>query len=181
MLAPFLEIESSANRFLAPQQDAQKDLRALLDAVREAVERAVGWERGRPFVFQGEIFSCDALLGLLSYSYARGIYASEDIEASLAEDAIAQDLCAGAMPDRNTMRRFRRVYRETVKRCLVHVLGQTGRVPAVSPGRSFFETPVSSGVPLVSWEGCGVADPTESEAEERITRAVFMDGMAIAD
>ena len=153
----------------------------MVNAVQGAMERATGWERGRRFVFQGETFSCEALLGLLSYSYARGVYASADIEASLAEDPAAQDLCAGAFPDWRTLRRFRRVYRETLKQCLIHVLAQVGGVVSGSARELFFEASGSSGTPLGGWAGELSGGSPEGEAEERITRAVFMDGMAMMD
>lgn len=181
MLAPSIELRSPPNALHPPAQGAYPRRDALHCAVEEALERAAGWERGRLFVFQGETFSCRALLGLLCYSYACGVYASADIEASLAEDPVAQEFCAGAFPDWKTLRRFRRLHREALKGCLVDVLAEVEGVASGSPREHFFTEPECSEPPLALWTEDLAPSSLQSEAEERITRAVFMDGMAMMD
>jgi Transposase domain (DUF772) len=59
-----------------------------------------------------------ALLALLTFSYARQIYASSDVAARLWSDPSVRDLCGDALPDVWTLRRFRGENREALASCL---------------------------------------------------------------
>ena len=153
----------------------------LASVVQEAIDCSNWLERNRRFVFHSESFQCDLLMSLLVYFYAQGLYSSSDIETSLSEDETARDLCAGSYPDWRTLRRFRRVHRDALKSCLGYVLDRFCRTPSGQ------ETPVRHALPTLPrftfgqrLDGGGTS-PAEAEAEERINRAVFMDGMSIVD
>src|SRR5664280_2086549 len=59
-----------------------------------------------------------ALLALLTFSYARQIYASSDVAARLWNDPSVRDLSGDALPDAWTLRRNRRDNREALTSCL---------------------------------------------------------------
>jgi hypothetical protein len=61
------------------------------------------------------------LLTLLTYCYAAGIYASEDVEWACESDSGARYICANVCPDQETIRRFRRANRPWVEACIVWV------------------------------------------------------------
>lgn len=63
-------------------------------------------------------FSSRMLLALLTYSYAAGIYASEDIHWACKSDPGARYLCANTWPEERSLRRFRRQWRPLIQACL---------------------------------------------------------------
>ena len=69
------------------------------------------------------------LLALLTYSYAAGFYASEDIHWACRSDHGARYLCANTWPDEQSLRRFRRKWRPLIQSCLewVYVTAETMR------------------------------------------------------
>lgn len=64
------------------------------------------------------------LLTLLTYSYAIGNYASEDIEWDCHHDAGTRYLCADTRLEEDTLRAFRRANRPWIELCLAWVLGR---------------------------------------------------------
>jgi hypothetical protein len=69
------------------------------------------------------------LLALLTYSYAAGLYASEDIHWACRRDPGAKYLCANTWPDERSLRRFRRNWRTQLRSCLewVYAVAETTR------------------------------------------------------
>ena len=184
MLAATPTFESGRNIFplvSAPPERARSE--ELSSVVQEAIDGAEWLEKGGRFLFRSESFRCDQLMSLLVYFYARGVYSSSDIEASLPEDETARELCAGSYPDWRMLRRFRRVHRDALKSCLGYVLDRSW--PSCSgQERPARQAPLSSPRFAVGhWpEGDGATSPeSKAEAEERINRAVFIDGMSMMD
>ncbi len=66
----------------------------------------------------------EMLTTLLTYSYAIGLYASEDIETAVGTDATLRYICSGYRPDALNLRRFRRHHRTLLRTALVHVFTQ---------------------------------------------------------
>ncbi len=77
-------------------------LEATADVRLDAINFIVGL---RP-----ESYPTRMLLTLLAYSYARGIYSSQDIEEGCSRSKDLCYLCAGDLPDASTIRRFRRLH-----------------------------------------------------------------------
>ncbi len=67
------------------------------------------------------------MLTLLTYCYAAGIYASEDIELAPAHSPQIRYICAGQHPEADTVRQFRRANRAQIERCLARVLAEAWR------------------------------------------------------
>lgn len=67
-------------------------------------------------------FRPQMMLTLLSYCYAAGIYASQEIERCIRDNRMVRYICAHQYPDWQAIRRFRRLNRELVDQCLSYVL-----------------------------------------------------------
>jgi Transposase domain (DUF772) len=111
----------------------------------------------------GVAYQPQLLLALLTYCYAIGVYASEDIEGFMRRDENFRGLCGNDVPDALVLRRFRRFNREPIIRCLAQVLelsqGQTN--PARSTSR-LMDRDVAEGSYL-------------SEARRRVEAAILLD------
>jgi hypothetical protein len=138
---------------------------SLTQAVRAAV-RATAEGTLRPVARReaGFAYEPKTLLTLLSYCYARDIFASADVEDILRRDAIFRQLCNNEFPGAHLIRRFRRDNREALQRCLADVL----RAIAAPPRQGGADHEINQ------------AD-TDEEAGRRIMKAVFIDSMAPDD
>lgn len=96
--------------------------RELVSLVLKAVDAIDDDDRdphGLPRLFHA--MQPKLLLAVLSYSYACGYYSSGEIESAVRKDNGLAYLAAGAFPDWNVLRRFRRLHRSAVKDCLKRV------------------------------------------------------------
>jgi hypothetical protein len=99
---------------------------------------------------------------VLAFSYARQIYASDEIETFLRADRNFGLLCREQMPDARTLRRFRRENREALLAC-------------VKAGLRFLAAQkVAQGL-ITHVNETRVAE----EASRRIIMAMFTDSMAM--
>ena len=97
-----------------------------LDAVQAEVPGTLGVGRSVP----GDL--CQRMMmTLLTYSYAAGIYASQDVELSCHSSPQVRYICARQYPSSETIQRFRRANRPLLKRCLTRVLTEAhkGKIP----------------------------------------------------
>jgi transposase len=131
----------------------------------EAAARAVDSNTLIPVapVDAGQALQPKALLAVLAFSYARQIYASIDIEASLRGDSKFRLLCREQFPDARILRRFRRENREALLACLTAAL------------RFLAEQKVAQGIVTRVNE----AHVTE-EANRRIIMAMFTDSLEVS-
>ena len=102
-----------------------------------------------------------AILALLVYHYAVGVLSSHDIESALWRDVPLRLLCHNAVPDWRELRRFRRINRDAVRRCLTQVLAASAASAIPSDVR-----PAPSRAAHAPWE---------DEAEQRINTAILLD------
>ena len=105
--------------------------RRLIELALEAAH-IIGEGLPRPEAVAADQPSPRMLLTLLTYCYAAGIYASEDIEWESESDAGARYICANVPPEQDTVRRFRRANRPWVEACLAWVYGQAFKSDATS-------------------------------------------------
>ena len=75
------------------------------------------------------------MLTLLTYCYAAGIYASEDVEAACDHNAQVRYICARQYPSGATIRHFRRANRPLVERCLTRTLTEALKRQTAEAGR----------------------------------------------
>lgn len=76
-------------------------------------------------------YSSRMLLALLTYSYAAGLYASEDIHQACKRDAGARYLSANTWPEERSLRRFRRKWRSRIESCLQWVCAVAERTQSM--------------------------------------------------
>ncbi len=124
-----------------PPQNLPADLRAsmgegaLSEWARAAAQTVAAGLPSWPGMPAGE-FSAPMLLRLLTYCYAAGNYASEDIECDCQNDPTLRHLSANTCPDQDTIRRFRRANRPWIEACLACVYGWAcGVTPAPTSRR----------------------------------------------
>ena len=123
-------------------------------------------------------FRPQAMLAMLTYCYATGVYGSEDVELMMREDASLRALCGTEIPDWKSLKRFRRQNHAMLQRALEETfrgawsLSCRAREAACAP---------LGGHPVET--GNRLPDPTTAdwivaEAASRIERAMFIDLMA---
>jgi hypothetical protein len=98
--------------------DEAKLLTLVFDAVH-AIEEEVGSAYGATGLPAG---SPRILLTLLTYSYAVGCFASDEIQAKIPFDPSLQYLAAKTCPSANSLRHFRRYHRSILQRSLSNLL-----------------------------------------------------------
>jgi len=166
MAAPEPSTNTRTTLDLAKRDRPRKSaFRSLVQVVRAAA-REVNGTMLRPTSHPGGgvAFQPKSLLALLSYCYARDIYASADVEDTVRRDGRLRLLCDNEFPGAAMIRHFRRDNREALHLCLVAVL-------RFMAGRTL----ESDGEP----GGC--AAQFAKESSRRITKAMFIDAMERKD
>jgi hypothetical protein len=105
------------------------------------------------------------LLTVLTYSYAAGLYGSQEIERQVLRDSQLLYLAAKASPSANELRQFRRLHRFWLQRSLSRLLKSAWQARADYPT----ERPLTA-------ESESFFDWT---AEQRINHSVLIDTMAL--
>lgn len=106
---------------------------------------------GRP----GEVVPTRMLFSLLAYAYARGVYASQDVEDAVGRLADFRYLASGDVPNLSVLRRFRRENWTELLGVLTRLL-----------------------VAVVDVQTPGSRAAAELEAEDRLVAAVQADSLA---
>ena len=147
---------SAFQNFLTPNP------RTLEQAIHKSV-CAVGDEALKPWTPDDGMFAqTRALLGLLTFCYARQIYASTDLSDIARRDEDFTRLSGEGVPAAKVIRRFRAENREVVHRCLVAAL------------HFLVEQKISLGV-LTKVSDAQLAE----EANRRIIMATFLDSLEL--
>jgi hypothetical protein len=114
----------------------------------------------------GIAFEPRVLLAIITYCYAAGVFASEDIETAMRDDPGFCALCHNVFPDAASIRRFRRLNRDSIERCLAGLLAALElepNAPALELARP--------GLP-------SRAQTSEGRAAELVEQAMFIDLMS---
>lgn len=156
--------------------------RTLADLVLEAVRRMDGEDLNPPVTNPVvSPFHSKALLAILTYCYANGVFGSEEAEWMMREDAAFKALCGNQLPDWRQLRRFRRhnhpalhqTLAETFQRAWSLHFGAVLRAGTVQgqdgSADSLRRRPMA---PLLDQAS------VDQEVEERIERAMFIDQMS---
>jgi hypothetical protein len=153
--------------------------RTLADLVLEAVRKVGGEELNPPVTDPvSTAFHPKAMLAMLTYCHADGVYGSQDAEMMMHDDAAFRALCGLEFPDWRQLRRFRRHNHELVHRTLTETFRCAWSLKSV--GRTATDRAkenqgyVDSARPMTPQQLAFV----EQETEERIERAMFIDRMA---
>jgi hypothetical protein len=132
----------------------------------------------------GGSIPAETMLGVVSYCYTKGVYASEDIGRELGKEPLVQEIAHGDLPRPEDIRRFRRLNREAIQETVEKALAFARKkvVEAWSPANPF--RTVSSGGVLseslpVDARPEDPASTAHRDASERIDKATFIDGMSM--
>jgi hypothetical protein len=133
------------------------------------------------------------LLGAVAYSYAKGVYRSEDIARKMGNDPKYSEAAGDHLPDANAIRRFRRLNRDSImetlskvfrrqrKKATAETLGQTlpGAEPSVPP-----PAPAPSAASSVRRSDNEPGETTilsRKDAESHLNKAAWIDNMSKDD
>lgn len=132
----------------------------------------------------GGSIPAETMLGVVSYCYTKGVYASEDIGRELVKEPRVREVAHGDLPRPEDIRRFRRLNREAIQQTMEKALAFARRklVEAWSPANPFRHSP-SGALPVESLPvDARPEDPAAADhrnASERIDKATFIDGMSM--
>jgi len=131
--------------------------------------------------YAGLAFQPVNLLAILTYSYAVGVYGSQDIERMMREDAHFRKLCRNEFPNWRLLQRFRRHNNAAIRRCLAETfrLAWSFNPPSATDNLRIL---LNSGPERGIEEGVSVdGRRSEQEAADRVERAMWIDQMAMDD
>ena len=153
--------------------------RTLADLVLEAVRKVGGEELNPPVTDPvSTAFHPKAMLAMLTYCYADGVYGSQDAEMMMREDSAFRALCGMEFPDWQRLRRFRRHNHGVLRRTLSETFHRAWSLKCI--GKTLTDRAGGNSVP---WGAMRLLAPVQEalvqqEIEERIERAMFIDRMA---
>lgn len=158
------------------------DNRALAELVLEAVRLVDEKELSPPAPrWAGIAFQPRMMLAALTYCYALGVLAAQDIEEMMRADSRLRALCGMEFPDWRWLRRFRRDHHDTLR----HALAETFRQAWSLNLRDRAGDEQSPGLTTTSSESDRAPVPTNDwfvrEAESRLEQARFIDRMSMED
>ena len=116
-----------------------------------------------------------ALMKVLAYCYAHGIYASTEIEAALSADPILLYLTEGRRHDSTEFRRFRRRNAVAVQRCLARTLEKSWSKGTPVPAADRGSPGAYARSAMERWRTLVPRPDFESEAAARVRKAICDD------
>ncbi len=149
----------------------------LSQIVHEAIhEFKSDWPATEWSLTDGKSFSTERLLALLAFSYATGIYSSEEIEVRSRQDPWLRNICGERCPGMNLLRSVRRGCRTLLENCLVRILEESWSVRFGQPHPDWQD---SFAVSLRQFLEKVEKPCLEAEMRFRIDRAVLFDSMSL--
>jgi hypothetical protein len=172
-----LEVRERARQVeIAQKADANEELerKVLAELVLDAVRHVGPDELNPPVTAESSpAFQPRAMLAMLTYCYANGVYGSYDIEQMMYDDAAFRALCGRDYPDSRRLRRFRRHNHAVLKRTLEETLrGAWGLTHIAAVNGAGKQS--SNGLMDVA-----TLDWIAQEAQHRMEQAMFIDQMSI--
>jgi hypothetical protein len=116
---------------------------------------------------------------ILIYSYAAGVLGSRDIEILAEKDSALRYLCRPTVPTWDTLRIFRRRHVRSVTQCLAGLLEAAWKESRSERFSSVFGYAAYPGPLLCQWRWWNPQPDFTREAEQRVTRAIQADSMAM--
>jgi hypothetical protein len=161
-----------------PQPSADESVTMIVERAAEEVSK----KATQPVVgAKGPIAPKD-MLGAVTYSYAKGVYRSEDIARKMAKDPEFSAAAGDGLPDAQSIRKFRRLNREAIMETLARVFRRqrkkaaTETVAQTMPGA---EPAVASPNPQQAAEQPGETTIlSRRDAEDQINKAAWIDNMS---
>jgi len=151
-------------------------VKLILDAIEDLNTRTSGCE---PTATGNPRFQPAAMLTLLTYCYATGVFASADIELSMPHDQMIRYLCGKNYLNVPKLREFRRHGRARIKECLATVLRRVWELRFCDEDACPIAAPAYPGMSFGQWLNMRPTPDFAVEAEQRIVLAVRADSMAM--
>jgi hypothetical protein len=123
------------------------------------------------------------MLGAVAYSYAKGVYRSEDIARKMEKDPEYSEAAGDHLPDANAIRRFRRLNREDIMEILSRVFRRQRKKAAAETVSQTLPGAEPAGPSSKTSDG----EPGETtilarkEAEDKLNKAAWIDNMSKDD
>ncbi len=132
---------------------------------------------GAPVMAPNAALPAREMLGAVSYCYAKGVYASEDIERRMMHDAQLREAVHGEVPDALAIRRFRRLNRSAIQQTLEKAFSFLGRKKKAATIQHPLVGQPADLAPAAS-DGESTIRGVRREAEECVQQAAFIDNMS---
>ena len=169
-----------------PQPQPEADNESITLLIDRAACEVAAAKEGQPVVAPKGTIPAKEMLGAVTYSYAKGVYRSEDIARKMDSDPEFRAAVGEAMPDATVIRRFRRLNRNAIRDTLAKFFRRQRKKAASEtmaqtlPGA----TPVAPPPPPAK-----PANPDSGEttivsirdAEEKLDKAAWIDNMSKSD
>jgi hypothetical protein len=133
-------------------------------------------------VKSGPALDPKSMIGVITYSYAKGVLSAAEIEQGLWKDDRLRAACAAKIPTARTISRFRRLNRALIQSCLENTLRRVRRalvhstlsqtIPSV--GADIKEKPARLSVTAPA-PGEGTTVLVRKEAAQRLENATYLD------
>ncbi|HKX61341.1 MAG TPA: transposase, partial [Verrucomicrobiae bacterium] len=156
------------------------------DSITLLIERAaceVAGDASHPVMAPKGPIAPKDMLGAVTYSYAKGVYRSEDIARKMDSDPEFRAAVGENMPDAGLIRRFRRLNRDAILETLAKVFRRQRKkaaketmaqtLPGATPA-----APVSPGHPPKIPESGETTIVSIRDAEEKLNKAAWIDNMS---
>jgi hypothetical protein len=121
------------------------------------------------------------MLSLLTYCYAIGVHASQEIESGIGHDQTMRHLSAGACLTWHDLRGFRRRNRARLQQALTKLFRIAWRLHLMAGGAQSPESGMAGPAASCRWGQPRLEGQLLEAAEERIARAVLLDSAALDD
>jgi hypothetical protein len=169
-----------------PRKGLPEDLRAWVGAdclarLAQAVAQTFHWPETRNNQTAGTVSRLrpQMMLSLLTYCYAIGVEASQEIESGIDRDATMRHLSGGAWLTWHDIRRFRRWNRVRLQQALARLFRIVWRLRLAVGGGQAPERGLPGPARSCRWGQGQLEDELRAAAEERIERAVLLDSVAL--
>ena len=161
----------------SPPAPAVEESMTLL-VEQAATEVAKG---GQPVVSPRGSISAKEMLGVVTYSYAKGVYRSEDIARKMDSDPEFRAAAGEGMPDAKLIRRFRRLNRGVILETLAKVFRRQRKKLATEAAAQTLPGATPPTPPPKQAKGDVHGETTIvsiRDAEEKLNKAAWIDNMS---
>jgi hypothetical protein len=138
----------------------------ILRAAHTETERVAAGAHLSP---SGPKLNLEAMLGVISYCYAKGVVSSREIEEHLWRNAAFLSAFGEDLPTARTIRRFRRQHREAILATVESALQHFGRRCSEPPPDT-----ATAGEPA-----CKSSESPHARAQQLVDAARLMDGLEL--
>lgn len=120
------------------------------------------------------------MLGVISYAYAREVYESERIEGKMLKDPKLRETLGDAVPDANSIRKFRKLNRGAIQKTIEKALRLKRRKEKEELMKPLPGQPATA-APGAIQDGENTIMLSKQQAEQKVDNAIIIDNMSKDD